>query len=136
MKYIFGHSPSTDSSAFASVEKAPNYLSNVLSDQQTFRYRTTYSLADVESTIFSFDGELLAELVVGKAESPTAQDRTEYSQTRKVYLIDEIRIFRKTTLKAADLNMTTSQFGTKVSSDVCAQMIDKVGGFEQTIRKQ
>jgi len=136
MKYIFGHRPSMDPTEFSTLDRALNYLRNELPNQEAFRYRTTYNLRQVDSIIFSFDGELLAELVVGGETSPTDQDEKDYSKARKVYLIDEVRIFRERTRRAADFGLTPSQFGTKVPEEAYAQLIEKVGGFEQIIKKQ
>src|SRR5258706_12855421 len=92
-RFIFGHSPSATRNKFKTKDQAVAYLRRGLPQQENFRYGTTYNIHQVDSIIFSFDGELLAELVVANDETPTAQDKRYYSKTRNVYLISEIRIF-------------------------------------------
>ena len=126
MKYIFGHRPSPDRTEFSSNDRALNYLRNTLPNEQSFRYRTTYT-QEADSIIFSFGGELLAELVVQATEKPSDQDIQEYGKARKVYRISKIRIFRDRTLRAGNFGLKHSQHGTQVPENIYAQIVARAG---------
>jgi hypothetical protein len=133
-KYIFGHSISKEPGEFENAAAALEYFRSWLPTSGNFRYRTTYTVRDVQSIILSFNGNLLAELAVASVTDPTDKDRTEYRKTRKVYHISEIRIFADQNVKASDVGLTGIQFGNRaVSSEVYRQILDRVGGFEEHI---
>ncbi len=135
MRYIFGHGRSFQRDEFANKHSAINYLLHELPDERAFRYRTTYAQRDVDAILFSFRGELLAELVVADVQSPQPEDITAYAKTKTVYLIDEIRLFANPTLRAADFGLTNYQYGKVVADAVYEQIIASTGGFSQ-IRKR
>jgi hypothetical protein len=53
MKWIFGHSPSSERGEFETKDQALDYLRSDLPEQK-YRYLTTYTKHQVESIIFSF----------------------------------------------------------------------------------
>ena len=130
MKWIFGHSSSDDRSEFKTKEQALAYLRNGL-PQQDFRYLTTYARQQVDSIIFSFAGELLAELVVENEERPTPQDKQHYRKTKKVYRIREIRIFKNDTRRGSEFGLSRIHYGLQVSDTIYKQIIKNVGGYEK-----
>lgn len=134
MRYIFGHRSDPDD--IETKEDALHYLSKGLPEEERFRYRSTYNVKQLDSIIFSFDGELLGELVVGDVLAPTDEDTQLFNKTRAVYLIDEIRLFRVNTFRTSDFDLVHSQYGTKVPDDVYAEILRRVGGFEQVIKNQ
>lgn len=133
MIYVYGHSSSSDLTEFATKDAALAYLRHGLG-WQGFRYRTTRR-NHANSIIFSFNGELLAELVVSHEEQPTDHDLQDYQKAKKVYVISEVRLFRNTTFRVKDFGLKPSQFGVRVPEDVYAQIIEKVEGFEEPIRR-
>lgn len=123
MRYIFGHKPSTEPGEFVDKPAALDFLHYGLPDGQAFRYRSTRSQRTIESIIFSFGGNLLAELVIAKVQKPQSDDLASYSKARKVYLIDEIRFFTDDSLFVSDFDLTPSQWGIKVPDEIYAQII-------------
>jgi hypothetical protein len=74
MRNIYGHATSTEPGEFPDKAAALEYLRYRLPFFHSGEYRTTYT-HDVDAIIFSFDGELLAELVVGGIRDATAEDQ-------------------------------------------------------------
>ena len=126
-RYIFGN-PDLETK-----KNAIEYLRHYLWDKSDWRYRHTINHNEVNSIIFSFNGELLAELVVECTEDPTDEDLDKWPKTRKVYIIREIRIFRKKTIRASNVGLTNMQFGKKVSDNQYERIIKKVAGFKAII---
>jgi hypothetical protein len=133
--YIYGHSPSDHPDEFPDKGTALTYFTYYLPGENNFRYHTTYTHTDVKQIIFSFAGELLAELVVDEVISPTKDDMEQYDKTKKVYLINEIRIFRNQTYRLKDFGLKYAQSGKKITEDEYKQIIETVGGFKQIITK-
>ncbi len=136
MRYIFGHSLSKDRNEFATKDTALEYLRRDLPNERAFRYRTTYSQRNVDRIIFSFNGEFLAELLVGDVQQPTETDLAAYSKTRTVYIISEIHIFANQSLRGRDFDLRASQFGTPVPDNVYEKIIAAAGGFAEIIKRQ
>lgn len=135
MRYIFGHSKSSHRDEFATKATAIEYLQQELPNQRAFRYRTTYMQRNVDRILFSFEGELLAELIVADVQRPSEADLTEYSKTRTVYLIDEINIFANQSLRPRDFDIRSSQFGTSVPDAVYEKIIASAEGFTESIKR-
>ncbi len=136
MRYIFGHGPSNERNEFANQERAIDYLRHELPNQREFRYRTTYQHRNVGSILFAFGGILLAELIVADIENPSDDDIAAYAKTKSVYVIDEIRHFANTSVRAADVGLTNYQFGKVVPDDVYAQILASAGGFGEIRKRQ
>ncbi len=134
MIYIYGHAPSDHREEFKNKAAALRYLREWLPKDNAFRYRTTFN-KNVDIIIFSFGGELLAELVVDQIIPPTKEDAALYAKVKKTYLIQEIRIFKNKTFRTKDFPLKHSRFGTKVPPAVYDQIIEAVDGFETTIPK-
>jgi hypothetical protein len=134
MIYIYGHSPSSHPNELDDKEMVLKYLTEWLPDH--FHYRTTYNITQVESIIFSFQGELIAELVVDRVIPPTAKDLERYDKARKVCLIKEIRLFKDKSYRIKDFpTLKQAQHGTKVPEEVYREIIEAVGDFERIIRR-
>ena len=126
-RYIFGN-PDLETRNFAI-----KYLGYYLWNTNDWRYRHTVNHQEVDSIIFSFKGELIAELVVESSEDPNADDIDKWPKTRKVFIIKEIRLFRKARVRASDVGLTNYQFGKNVSDKIYDKIIKKVGGFKAII---
>ena len=131
MRFIFGNTKT----AFETKTDAIEYLRLGLQNENHWRYRHSVARNDAESIIFSYEGELLAELVVEDTVNPTADDLRDWDIAKKVYLIREIRMFRDNTVKAADVGLINIQFGKDVSDGIYNIIINAVGGFGEIISK-
>jgi hypothetical protein len=134
MRYIYGHSTSTEPGEFGDKADALDYLRNRLPFKQGGEYRTTY-LCDLDAIIFSFDGELLGELVVGGIRDATPIDKQKYAKARKIYSITEIRLFRDQTKRAGDIGLTYWTWGTEVPDSAYEDLKRKALGFEWIITR-
>lgn len=135
MHYIFSHRSSDRSDEFATKDAALEYLRHELPNQRAFRYRTTYRLRSIDSILFLFGGDFLAELVVAEVQEPTETDHAEYTKTRRVYLIDEIRIFANQSLRAEDFDLRGANIPVRVPDEVY-QTIVATAGVAETIKRQ
>lgn len=135
MRYIFGHKSSSEPGEFFTKDDALDFLHHGLPDQQAFRYRSTRSHRNIDSILFSFEGELLAELVIAEVQKPQPDDEAAYSKARTVYLLDEIRYFANDSLRAFDFGIHIIPHGIEVPDEVYDQIIARAGGFSE-IRKR
>lgn len=135
MKFIFGHPPSSRPGFFATKDLAIKYLLEDLPTEESFRYRTTYTRKDVSNVIFSFGGELLGELIISGGTAPNEQDTKAFPELKKVYLVEEIRVFNNRTLRAGDFGLTPNHFGTELKDATYEKIIFSVNGFEKVIKR-
>src|SRR5262249_34782206 len=134
MRYIYGHSPSTEPGEFGDKADALDYLRNRLPFKHGGEYRTTYTKENVHGIIFSFDGELLGELVVGGIRDPTPEDQQKYAKAKKIYSITEVRLFRDQTKRVGDIiEHSHSQWGTPVPDSAYEELKKQALGFEWII---
>jgi hypothetical protein len=133
MRYIYGHSPSTEPGEFGDKAAAIDYLRNRLPFLQGGEYRTTYMHENVHGIIFSFNGELLGELVVGGIRDATPEDQQKYAKAKKIYSITEIRLFRDQTKRVGDIELSHSQWGTPVPDLAYEELKKQALGFEWII---
>lgn len=136
MRYIFGHPSSTEKGEFETKEDALNFLHHGLPDGQAFRYRSTRVHYDMESILFSFEGILLAELVITETQKPQQADLEAYKKAKIVYLLDEIRYFADDSLSAYSFGLRVNPFRTKVPDEIYAQIIARTGGFAEIRKRQ
>lgn len=123
-RHVFGHP------AFESKEDALEYLRTGLRDDNGMRYRHNLCRNEVDSIIFSYEGELLGELVVENAVAPSNEDKENWPPTKKVYIIREIRIFRDGPVRAADFGLTGLQFGKRITDSMYTRILKAANGFD------
>ena len=134
LRDIYGHPPSSQPGEFRDRDAALEYLQHTLPFVQGGEYRSSRAHSGLHSIIFSFDGELLAELIVAGDRPAGPSDKQAYAKARTVYLIAEIRIFRDGTKKVADIGLSHGgQDHTDVPDAAYDALKQQAAGFEWII---
>ncbi len=125
MRYIYGHPPGGE---FATKADALKYLQHQLPFVQHGEYRSSRSHRGVHSIIFSFGGELLAELVICGERDATKEE----SAYATVYRVTEIRFFRRET-RWKETGLPRAQESMEMPDDKYEDLKTRANGFEWII---